>query len=192
MSVGRPRNTAHSDTAKEAALDLLTEQGYAAINMEAIAQRTGIAKQTLYRRWKSKRDLILDAFADRADRMPAAEDTGDLETDLRLYLRQTASLLNSDCGMTNRALMAEGLQDSAFLKELRERHLIKRRHRLRDILRRHHTGFSEDQEVFLVDLALGPVWYRLLVQNAPLNEAFTDSLSHQVARAAVEIKAQST
>ncbi|GEM46924.1 TetR/AcrR family transcriptional regulator [Deinococcus cellulosilyticus] len=192
MSIGRPRNNAHSDAAKEAALQLLTEHGYAAISMEAVAQHTGIAKQTLYRRWKNKRDLILDAFVDDANRMPPAADTGSLEEDLRLYLRQTATLLNSNCGVTNRALMAEGLQDSDFLKELRERHLIKRRTRLRDIIRRKHTHFTEEQETFLVDLALGPVWYRLLVQNAPLNDAFTDALAHQVTRAARELETQTS
>ncbi|GGJ43235.1 TetR/AcrR family transcriptional regulator [Deinococcus roseus] len=186
MSTGRPRNHAHSDAAKEAALHLLKEQGYAAISMEGIAQHTGIAKQTLYRRWKSKRDLILDAFVDQADRIPLVPPTGNLQEDLRLYLQQTAVLLNSDCGTTNRALLAEGLQDAAFLKELREKHLIKRRNRLAEILRRPFQ-FSAEQEEYLIDLALGPVWYRLLIQNAPLNEAFMDQVARDVAAAALKL-----
>ncbi|AWN22819.1 hypothetical protein DKM44_05920 [Deinococcus irradiatisoli] len=178
-SVGRPRNAEHSELARQAALDLLQEQGYASISMEAVAERTGIAKQTLYRRWKHKRALILDAFAEQADKLPMLPTSVGPEEELQAFIRGTCRTLTGQCGRTNRALMAEALQSPEFLVEFRERHLTKRRRQLRGILERQRPGLEDQRLETLVDLILGPIWYRLLVQNAPLDEAFADVLAQQ-------------
>ncbi len=183
---GRPRNTAHSDAAKTAALDLLQEHGYSAINMETISQRTGIARQTLYRRWPHKRALILDAFADHADQLPDLPDSGDLETDLRALLRATITRFNSACGATNRAFVAEGLQDPSVMEELRERHFSKRRRQAATLFQRARTrgeSLAGDDQT-LTDLLLGPLWYRLLMQHAPLDDAFADAVAAFVTHSA--------
>ncbi|MFC4456347.1 TetR/AcrR family transcriptional regulator [Deinococcus sonorensis] len=183
---GRPRNAAHSDRAKTAALELLAEEGYAAINMETIAQRTGIARQTLYRRWPHKRALILDAFADQADQLPDLPDTGDLETDLKTLLRATTAKFNSPCGSTNRAFVAEGLQDPAVMTDLWGRHFSKRRRQVATLLQRARARgerLALDDDT-LTDLLLGPLWYRLLMQHAPLDNAFADAVAADIARRA--------
>ncbi|MFB9994958.1 TetR/AcrR family transcriptional regulator [Deinococcus oregonensis] len=179
-TAGRPRNAEHSEVARQAALDLLREQGYASISMEAIAERTGIAKQTLYRRWKHKRALILDAFTEQANQLPTLPFTETAEQELLAFARATCRTLTGQCGTTNRALMAEALQSPEFLVEFRERHLIKRRRQLRDILERRQPGLDDPQLETLVDLMLGPIWYRLLVQNAPLDEPFADLLARNL------------
>ncbi|GGO35730.1 TetR/AcrR family transcriptional regulator [Deinococcus humi] len=183
-TAGRPRNAEHSALARQAALDLLREHGYASINMEAVAERTGIAKQTLYRRWKHKRALILDAFAEQADHLPPLPTTADPEEELRAFTRATCRALTGQCGATNRALMAEALQSPEFLVELRERHLVKRRRQLRRILERQQPELGDQQLETLVDLILGPMWYRLLVQNAPLDDDFADLLARTSLEAA--------
>lgn len=151
--------------------------------MEAVADRAGIAKQTLYRRWKHKSALILDAFAEQADQLPTLPPAKTLEEDLLVFARATCRTLTGECGTTNRALMAEALQSPEFLVEFRERHLNKRRFQLGSIFVRHQPDLDEQQLELLIDLMLGPIWYRLLVQNAPLDEGFADLLTRNTVMA---------
>src|ERR1700733_11955746 len=83
----------------EAADDLLVERGFAQLTIEGIAARAGVAKQTIYRWWPSKTDVLLDAFlADAAEEL-TPPDTGDLAADLRLHLGALAEFLSrSDAG----------------------------------------------------------------------------------------------
>jgi AcrR family transcriptional regulator len=88
-SRGRPRSTAVSAAILAAARDLLGTVGYEHLTIEAIAQRAGVGKQTVYRRWPSKAAVVADAalavnlVGDPI--LPA--DTGDLASDLRGWLR---------------------------------------------------------------------------------------------------------
>lgn len=59
---GRPRDPGNDASILEAALDLLIERGAAGTSIEAVAQRAGVAKLTVYRRWKAKEDLLMAAL----------------------------------------------------------------------------------------------------------------------------------
>jgi AcrR family transcriptional regulator len=60
---GRPRSEAADEAILAAAVDLLTEQGFLALTVEAVAARAGVAKTTVYRRWPNKDELVMDAVA---------------------------------------------------------------------------------------------------------------------------------
>ena len=65
--VGRPRDPDVDDRIRDATLALLLESGYAAVTMEAVALRAGVAHTTVYRRWPSKAHLLHDVlFPERA------------------------------------------------------------------------------------------------------------------------------
>src|SRR5690348_10328195 len=89
-----------SEAAREAILraadDLLAEKGFAGVTVEGIARAAGVAKQTIYRWWSSKTDVLMDAFVEdaAADLEPA--DAGSLESDLRVHLRGIARFLTVD------------------------------------------------------------------------------------------------
>jgi AcrR family transcriptional regulator len=59
---GRPRRPTTDDAITKAALDLLAERGFQAATIEAIADRAGVGRNTIYRRWRSKEELIADAL----------------------------------------------------------------------------------------------------------------------------------
>src|SRR6266568_8834476 len=114
MTAGRPRNPAIDGAIHQAALDLTAEHGYRGVTMEGIAARSGVAKQTIYRRYRSKGEVILDALAsDAADRLPVP-DVGNLRGDLDTFLRETFRALQGRGGVLNRALVTEALQDEEF------------------------------------------------------------------------------
>ena len=82
---GRPRSEEAHQAILEATLELLAEVGYSAFTVEGVAQRAGVGKATIYRRWPSKLPLVVEAFR----RLPGLEevDTGNLVDDLNKMLR---------------------------------------------------------------------------------------------------------
>ncbi len=91
---GRPRREGADETILAAARELLDESGYAAFNVDAIAERTGIAKTTIYRRWPTKGALVAAAI----DTTPA--------TDPDALLRETEQLLSRLAGADLEVLRA--------------------------------------------------------------------------------------
>lgn len=84
-AVGRPRDAALDANVLRAAMELLGEGSFAAVTMDAVAQRAGAGKASLYRRWKSKDELLADALALYSP-VDVEVDTGTLRGDLiRLY-----------------------------------------------------------------------------------------------------------
>src|SRR5258708_35331953 len=73
---GRRRSEGSRDAILTAATELLVEQGYAAVSIEKIAQRAGTGKQTIYRWWPSKGDVLLEALAHKAEGQIALPDEG--------------------------------------------------------------------------------------------------------------------
>ena len=83
----------------EAADNLLVERGFAGVTMEGIAAAAGVAKQTIYRCWKSKTDVLMDAFLEDVEQGLVPPDRGSLAADLRHHLIALAKLLAiSDTG----------------------------------------------------------------------------------------------
>jgi AcrR family transcriptional regulator len=68
-------------------MSLLAEAGYARLTMEKVAERAGVSKDSLYRRWPNKVALVADALQHRARAVPEVPDTGSLPGDVRAFLR---------------------------------------------------------------------------------------------------------
>ena len=92
-SAGRPRSEEAHQAILDATLELLSEVGFSALTVEGVAQRAGVGKATIYRRWPSKLPLVVEAFGG----LPRLEeaDTGDLAGDLKTMLRGYLQLFNS-------------------------------------------------------------------------------------------------
>ena len=86
---GRPRRRATHDAITSAARDLLAERGFQAATIEAIALRAGVGRNTIYRRWNSKEELIADALRELTTEFDAWG-TDDLYTLLLNWLRDFA------------------------------------------------------------------------------------------------------
>ena len=85
-STGRPRSEEAHQAILDATLALLGEVGYSALTVEGVAQRAGVGKATIYRRWSSKLPLVVEAFG----ALPGFEDVdaGSLERDLKETLKK--------------------------------------------------------------------------------------------------------
>lgn len=162
---GRPRSPEAHRAILEATLELLVEGGFRALSMDAVAARAGVGKATIYRRWRSKTELVsasvklLNADIDLAD-------TGTLRGDYLAIARQAMGAVSTSVSTIAPRLVAEATGEpelhAIFLDEL----VVPRRRALKTLLRRAEdrgeirTGLDYD---IVVDLLAGPVMYRLLV-----------------------------
>lgn len=73
---GRPRRPGVDDAVLAAAIELVTDQGYAGTTIDAIARRASVAKTTIYRRWRSKEALAVDALVLALGELPPLPEPG--------------------------------------------------------------------------------------------------------------------
>jgi AcrR family transcriptional regulator len=164
----------------EAADGLLVEKGFAGVTIEGIAASAGVAKQTIYRWWNTKTDVLLDAFLQDAAEALTPPDHGDLARDLRTHLHQVAQFLTqSDAGAVFRALLGQAQHDPAFAAVFRARYLNEQRRRDHLPLERaaQRGQLPDDLDMAAeVDQLVGPIYHRVLVTGEPVDQAFTDRL----------------
>ncbi|MET0234852.1 MAG: TetR/AcrR family transcriptional regulator [Kibdelosporangium sp.] len=185
------RGTAHhgnrhgrSEQARQAVLeavdDLLAERGFAGVTIEGIAARAGVAKQTIYRWWPSKVDILLEAFTDDMAEHLEPPDLGDLGLDLAAHLHTLAVFLTeSDPGAVFRALAGQAQHDPAVAVRFRDDCLSRQRIRdrlpFRRAMDRGDLPSSFDTDL-AIDQLLGPLYYRILVTGDPVPQEFTNHL----------------
>ncbi|MEU3653591.1 TetR/AcrR family transcriptional regulator [Streptomyces sp. NPDC032161] len=169
-----------------AADDLLVERGFAALTMEGIAQRAGVAKQTIYRWWKSKVEILLDTLSDDArEALEWRAEEDDPQGDLKNHLQRVADFFEEPAGQVMQALLGHAQLDEDTAASLRDGFLREQRERdvagLRALLARGHGLSVDDRTVDrLVDLLLGPLYYRVLVLGKPIDEELVDTTARLV------------
>ncbi|MFV8185449.1 TetR/AcrR family transcriptional regulator [Streptomyces spinosirectus] len=172
----------------DAALALVGEIGYPRTTIEGIAARAGVGKQTIYRWWGSKADVLLEAFLDlstqaarEAGRAPyVIPDTGDLAADLKAVLRITVDQLKDPrFEVPSRALAAEGLVNEQLGREsvakLLEPSLQLYVDRLRSAQRAGQVRPEIDPRIAL-ELFVSPLAQRWLQYTGPISYEYTDTL----------------
>ena len=160
-----------------ATLNELVASGYTQASIEAIAERAGVHKTTIYRRWRTKDRLIAEALADAAATRSAVDDTGDIDADIRSLARTVVATLTSREGVaTVRAIVAE----SPGSPELRE---VMRQFWLSRLA---HVGPMIDAAIGrgqlpettspaeLMKYVAAPLYYQLLMTDESLTEAAAD------------------
>lgn len=174
---GRPRSEKARRAILDAAAELLLDRGLSAVSMDAVAERAGVSKATIYRWWPSKEALALDAlYTEWAAAQPYPRDTGSLRGDLLALLRPWARLASSrPYARVIAALLTEAQTDPAFAAEYQQRVVQPRREQARMIFRRAiergEIPAGTKIEVAL-DLLYGPLYHRLLHGHAPLNDRY--------------------
>ncbi|BBA99352.1 putative TetR family transcriptional regulator [Actinacidiphila reveromycinica] len=181
---GRPRSEAARQAILGAAVAELKERGYAALTVEGIAARAGVGKQTIYRWWPSKADVVLTALLDLSQTTVTVPDLGSLSDDLMGFLADTFRQSGQRPVLVG--LMAQALLDPVFADAFRDRFLFRRRAVLREILERAAARGEIAPGVeleLLIDVVYGVLWYRLLLDHAPLDEQAGRRLADLVVRA---------
>jgi AcrR family transcriptional regulator len=150
------------------------------VTVEAIAERAGVSKATVYRWWPNRAAVVMDGFLSIVSSEVPFPHTGHAREDIRIHMRRLAEAFSGKIGRTVAALIAEGQSDPELAEALRSRWLSVRRTEAKEILRlgieRGELREDLDPEV-AVDVLYGPIYYRMLVGHAPIGEDFADALA---------------
>jgi AcrR family transcriptional regulator len=130
---GRPRDPARDLALQEAALELLASEGYERLSMELVAQRAGASKATIYRRWSSKVELVIDALALVKPAVDSV-DTGSLEGDLDALAAASCSKRGAFATAVMCGVASSLGRDAELLTAFRERFTDPRVRRVREVL----------------------------------------------------------
>jgi AcrR family transcriptional regulator len=178
---GRPRSEKAHKAILEAAAALLLARGLSAVSMDAVAERAGVSKATIYRWWPSKEALALDAlYTDWAAVQPELRDSGSLRGDLIALLRPWARLAaEQPYARVVAALLSEVQNNPDFAAEYRRRVVEPRRVLAKDVflraIARGEIDSGLDIEVAL-DVIYGPLYHRLLQGHAKLTDRFVQEV----------------
>lgn len=151
-------------------LGLLASGDYGKISMETLAERAGVSRTTIYRRWPSKAAVVAAAvsslYLDRVE----VPDTGSLSEDLVALLSDTYRVMADGDGRVLEQLVRQSGHNPELVDMVRSILYARRRlsaTALNRAIARGEMMPDVDQEL-LLDLLLGPLWFRLLVSGAPI------------------------
>lgn len=173
--VGRGRKA--QAAVRAATLAELVDRGYAELTVEGVAQRAGVHKTTLYRRWKDRASLVVDALAEHFATDIPIPDTGAVETDLQALAQ---ALVQSMSGPVGRAVQTAMYSDAGRLPEIaeaRRRVFADRFQRAEPVIARaiERGELPADTDpVELIKTLVAPIYFRLLVSPDPVEEGTAD------------------
>ena len=174
---GRPLSTDVTDAVFRTALEIVNEDGLAKASRREIATRAGVSRQTLYNRWPSVGDIVLEALLVRAEREIGAaegERTRNPRARLRKYVTGLADALNRWAAPSLTAVAALAQQDAAFAMRFRERFLERRHQRLVSVVAAACSTEQDANEI--AELIAASMWYRLMLSGQALDAAWVDSM----------------
>jgi AcrR family transcriptional regulator len=162
---GRPRRETARQAIVDATLELLAERGFQAATMDLIADRARVSKNTIYRRWTSKEELIADALGELTARAEVATE-GEVYTLLLEHIRDVDGLLDDPLvGRLLPGLLGELQRNPAFAEAYAEHVVRPRRQAIIELLERAieggelRAGTRPDD---VADLLIGPLLLRHL------------------------------
>ncbi|KAA0081237.1 TetR/AcrR family transcriptional regulator [Mycolicibacterium sp. P9-64] len=168
------RTAAVRDAVLRAAADLLIEDGLEGIELTAVAQRAGVGKSTVYRRWGSVPGLVADLLVDMADTSTPRPSTGALRTDLLAQAKLVRrTLADARQGRLFKAIIAAATCDAATAKALAEfyrKRIDEVSPVVVDAVARSEAPAGTDPAEVIRQLS-APLYYRFLTDTKPLTNA---------------------
>jgi AcrR family transcriptional regulator len=183
--LGRPREERADRAILTATLELMAEHGVRDLRMDDVAERAGVGKATIYRRHRSKDELVTAAIAGLVSEI-TIPNTGSTHADLLGLMHGAVEVYSGsvEAGVMP-ALVDAMSRDAELARSVREEFLAERRAALRTVLERGiergHLRADLDLELAL-DVLGGPLFYRLLVTGGPIDERLADGVVELILR----------
>jgi AcrR family transcriptional regulator len=171
---GRPRDPAADRAILEAARTVLARKGFTGTSMEGIARTAGVGKDTLYRRWSSKEDLIRHLLTVLSEEnVPVPAELDDPRYALFVFLQDIVRLnRQSDFGAIVAGLVGESARNPELAAAF-HRFWNERRDVTAGIVRRIVDPATPEAEIErFVDRTVGPIYYRILLSCEPITDEY--------------------
>ncbi|MGW8376954.1 TetR/AcrR family transcriptional regulator [Streptomyces sp. ODS28] len=181
-----------TEAIRAAVIQELATVGYGRMSIERIARSAGVGKAAVYRRWRSKLPIVLDVMADLAAEGMPTPDTGSLLGDLTALLEATSGVLaHPTVARILPDLLAEASRNPEIAEAVRGAVRDSQRHIARTVVgnaeSRGELPPGTDLDLAL-DLACGPLYWRLIMVGSPLNEGYLTALARSTAAALKEAR----
>jgi AcrR family transcriptional regulator len=183
--LGRPREERADRAIVAATLELIAEHGVRDLRMDDVAERARVGKATIYRRYRSKDELVTAAIAAlvREIKVP---DTGSTRGDLLGLMQGAVEVYSRSIEAAVMPSLVDAMsRDAELARAVRERFLAGRRAALRAVLGRamERGDLRPDLDVELaLDVLGGPLFYRLLVTGGPIDEELAEGVVELILR----------
>ena len=158
--------------------ELLVEGGVHGLTVEGVSGRSGVAKTTIYRRYRSKDDLALAVLLQMVQDVVAVPELDDTRAELVAFVHGAVRVLGSTImGRVMQGLVSDFAADPELGRAFREQIVARRMAEVRRLVERGtargdlRPGLDEEM---VHDLLFGPVYYRLLLSGAPLDEGLAE------------------
>lgn len=168
----------------DAARELISERGVDGLTIEGVAERSGVAKTTIYRRWRDKDELALAILVDATANIGAPADLGDTRKELLTFLKTAKSVIRP--GGVAQGLASDIATNPHLGRIYREEIVDVRRAEMKEIVDR---GVARGDLRPGIDirvaheLLIGPLYYRLLFSGAPLDTKHSNQIVDAFLRA---------
>jgi len=176
---GRPRDPETTRLIQKVALDLAYSGGIGNATVERIAEHSGVAKTTIYRRWPNAASIVMDGFLDEIGPLIVYDEKRSIVTTLKSNIRHLVNALKGRRGDLLRHLVGAAQTNDelreAFLHQLIEPRRTLAREAFQRAIARTELRAEADAEIIL-DLIYGAVYYRLFVSFAPFHAKFVDQI----------------
>lgn len=185
-AIGRPRDERADRAILLATLELIAERGVHGFRTEDVAARAGVGKGAIYRRHRSKDDLVTASVAALVDEEIVVPDTGSTRADLLALMREAVELYRGSVpGRLMPSLVSAMAERPELARVFRKGFLTRRRLALTEVLHRgvERGDLSPDIDLDLaLDLLGGPLFYRLLITGGPLDEQLAEGVVELILR----------
>lgn len=180
LQPGRRPSARTEQAILEATRELLAEGGVQRLTVEGVAARAGVAKTTIYRRYRSKDELALAVLLDMVERIVSVSDLGDTRAELVAFVNGAVKILGSTLmGRVMQGLVSELATDPTLAAAFRERVVARRVTEVHRLIERgiERGDLRPDTDVELAhELLFGPVYYRLFLSGAPLDKRLAERI----------------
>jgi AcrR family transcriptional regulator len=185
-ALGRPRDERIDIEVVSAVLSALRGGGYKAVTIDGIARKVNRARTSLYRRWPSKRQLVVYAVLSELGENPAGN-TGSLREELEAAVETLLNAFGGPLGQALPGLVGDMAHDAELAQTIRQEVLATRRKSMRDAFARARARREIRAELdidLLLDMLTGPFYFRTLFGHAQVNRKMTREVVDYVLRAA--------
>lgn len=187
---GRPRSAQAHQAILQAALEIFADEGFDAMSIEAIAARAGVGKTTIYRRWSSKEELILDAARSLQAEAPLV-DTGNLRDDI-LHVLKLVWDMSKQSPLLEKLyirVIGESKANPDLFRFFYERRLGARLQHFRQMIE-HAQARGEIRKdldpIFILELFTGPLLGHLLIARPLIGASHADDFPAQLVDAVLQ------
>ncbi|MDQ1472065.1 MAG: hypothetical protein QOJ99_3545 [Bryobacterales bacterium] len=179
---GRPRDELARQRILDAALAELEASGFANATVEAIADRAGAGKATVYRWWPNKAAVFIEAFREGVAPELPFPNTGSFRQDILTQLQNFTRMLSGRHGRLLAAFVTAAQSDPEVAAALWSLWVEPRREQARKALERNQARGELRADVdpdLVLDLLYGPLYYRLLLGggNLALSQSYAEHLT---------------